>query len=260
MINGGAYSPKLVNKPFLYTIRLAQQQMVPSTLKFLWDNGARSLGLVYVSDPSGILPVDDYIKPLWKQMGGKIVADEPHQTGITDLTPYYARIKSGSPDAIINYSTGESIAYGVKQAREMGINVPIVVSDWMDNYKTITGATSNNVFNVVDFFDRNSEEKYTQDFIKAYESKYTADKVDFFAANYYDAVMILAELIKRVSAKKGDPMDGGQLESAIWDDPSFKSVFGGKLKLNKDGTVEKPMVIFKIVDGEQQIAKKIISK
>lgn len=255
MINGGGYSPKLINKPYLHTIRLAQNQMVPSMLKFLWDMNVRKLGLVYVSDPSAIVPIEDFIKPIWTKWGGKIVADEPHQTGITDLSPYYARIKAGTPDAIINYSTGESIAYGVKQAREMGMDVPVVVSDWMENYQTITGPTSNNVYNVVDFFDRNSEDPYTQKFVKDYESKFT-DQVDFFAANYYDGIMIFAELIKRVTAKGGNPMDGGQLESAIWDDPSFKSVFGGKIILKKDGSVAKQMVIFKVVDGKQQIAKK----
>ena len=256
MINGGGYSPKLIDKPYLHTIRLAQHQMVPSMLKFLWEMNIRKLGIVYVSDPSAILPVENYIKPIWKEWGGEIVADEPHQTGITDLSPYYARIKAGGPDAIINYSTGESIAYGVKQAREMGMDVPIVVSDWMENYQTITGAMSNNVYNVVDFFDSNNKDPYTQQFVKNYESKFD-DKVDFFAANYYDAVMIITELIKRVKAKGGDPMDGGQLEEAIWDNPSFKSVFGGNLLLNKDGSVTKQMVIFRVVDGKQEIAKKM---
>ena len=69
--------------------------------------------------------------------------------------------------------------------------------------------------------------------------------------------MIFAELIKRVAAKGGNPMEGGQLEAAIWDDPTFKSVFGGKITLKKDGSVAKQMVIFKVVDGEQKIAKKV---
>ena len=259
MVNGGAYSPKLVNKPYLHTIRLAQHQLVPAMLKFLWDKGVRRLAFLYVSDPSAIVPIEKYIKPMWKKWGGKIVADEPHQTGITDLTPFLARIKAGKPDAIIDYSTGESIAYGIKQAREMGMNVPMVVSDWMANYQTITGKTSNKVFNVVDFFDANNPDPYTQKFVKLYQKKWK-DPVDFFAANYYDGVMIFAELIKRVSAKGGDPMNGELLEKAIWENPAFKSVYGGELVLKKDGSVAKQMVIFEIVNGKQTIAKKIAGK
>ena len=256
MINGGAYSPKLMEKPYLHTIRLAQNQMVPAMLKFFWNKGIRKVGLIYVSDPSAIVPVNDFIKPLWTKWGGKIVADEPHQSGITDLNPYLARIKAGNPDAIINYSTGESIAYGIKQAREMGMNVPIVISDWMADYQTITGTTSNNVFNCVDYFDANNPEPYTQKFVKDYEKKWK-DPVDFFAANYYDAVMIFGELLKRVKAKKGNPMNGAELEKTIWDNPSFKSVYGGELKLKKDGSVAKQMVIFQIVNGKATIAEKV---
>ena len=256
MVNGGAYSPKLMDKPFLYTIRLAQNQMVPAMLKFLWDKGVRKIGLLYVSDPSAIVPVNDYIKPTWTKWGGKIVADEPHQSGITDLNANLARIKAGNPDAIVNYSTGESIAYGIKQAREMGMNMPIVISDWMANYQTITGKTSNKTFNCVDYFDVNNPDEYTQRFVKGYEKKWK-DPVDFFAANYYDAVMIFAELMKRVGAKGGNPMNGTQLEKAIWDNPSFKSVYGGELKLKKDGSVAKQMVIFEIVDGKQTVAQKV---
>jgi hypothetical protein len=69
--------------------------------------------------------------------------------------------------------------------------------------------------------------------------------------------MIFAELIKRVGAKGGNPMNGAQLEKAIWDNPSFKSVYGGELKLKKDGSVVKQMVIFEIVDGKQIVAQKI---
>jgi branched-chain amino acid transport system substrate-binding protein len=258
MINGGAYSPKLINKDYLHTIRLAQHQMVPTMLDFLWEKGVRKLGLLYVSDPSAIVPIEEFVKPIWKKKGGKIIADEPHQSGITDLSPYLARIKAGQPDAIIDYSTGESIAYGIKQAREMGMDVPIVISDWMADYQTITGETSNNVFNCVDFFDKNNEEPYTKKFVTDYEKKWE-DPVDFFAANYYDGVMIIAELANRVIKQNGNPLDGAQLEKAIWENPHFKSVYGGELRLNKDGSVSKQMVIFEIVDGEQTIAKKVVS-
>jgi ABC-type branched-subunit amino acid transport system substrate-binding protein len=129
----------------------------------------------------------------------------------------------------------------------------------MANYQTITGETSNNVFNCVDFFDKNNEEPYTRRFVTDYEKQWD-DPVDFFAANYYDAVMIIAELANRVIKQNGNPLDGAQLEKAIWSNPSFQSVYGGELRLNKDGSVSKQMVIFEIVDGEQTIAKKVVSE
>jgi len=57
-------------------------------------------------------------------------------------------------------------------------------------------------------------------------------------------------------AKGGDPYDGSQLEKAIWDNPKFKSIYGGYIKFKKDGTCEKPVVLFEIQDGKPMIIKK----
>jgi branched-chain amino acid transport system substrate-binding protein len=260
MINGGAYSPKLIDKPYLHTIRLAQHQMVPAMLKYIWKLGARKLGLIYISDPSGIIPVKDYIYPLWTKMGGQIIADEPHQTGMTDFSSYLARIKAGGPDAIVSYTTGDSLGYEVKQAREMGMNCPIVVSDWLADYQAITGKTSENVYSCVDFFDSSSSDPQIQRFVKDFEAKWK-DPTDFFSANYYDAIYnITGELIRRVVAKKGNPLNGAELEQAIWTNPAIKTVYGGEMRLKRDGSVSKPMVIFKIVNGKFTIAEKVAAE
>jgi len=258
MINGGAYSPKLVNKPYLHTIRMAQHQMVPAGLKFLWDMGVRRLGVLFISDPAGEVPVRDFVQPMWKKMGGEIVAVEPHQPGLTDYSAYLARIKAGTPDAIYDISTGQDQAYIVKGAREMGMSIPMIVQDWNPkDFNPIAGEMSHNVYVVSDFFDKTSTDPITAKFVNAYQTKWKED-ADFFAANYYDAVYHIApELIRRVVKAGGDPMDGAKLEEAIWQDPNFKTVYGGTMKLNKDGSVVKPLVVFKIEGGQLKVHKKI---
>jgi len=251
MINGGAYSPKLINKPFLYTIRMAQHQMVPATLDFFWKQGVRRLAVLYISDPAGELPAKQYIEPLWKEKGGTIVAMEPHQPGLTDFSAYLARIKAANPDAIYDISTGQDQAYIVKGAREMGMKIPIVVPDWNPtDFNPIVGESVENVYVVSDYFDRESTDPKTVKFVKAYEEKWK-EHADFYAANYYDAVYhIIPELIRRVVKTGGNPLDGKQLEEAIWHDPNFETVYGGSLKLNRDGSVNKPIVIFKLEGGK----------
>ncbi len=257
MINGGAYSPKLVNKPYLHTIRMAQQQMVKPMLKYFWDEGIRRIGVIYLSDPSGELPAKEFVMPIWKKMGGTIVAMEAHQPGLTDFSAYLARIKAGKPDAIICYSTGQDMAYVVKNSREMGLNCPIVVSDWLADYQTIAGETSENVYSCVDFFDSNNDDPMTKKFVTDFKQKYQ-EPAEFLSANYYDAIYnIIPELIRRVVAKGGNPLEGEQLETAIWENPTFKTVFGGEMTLKRDGSVAKPIVIFKVIDGKLTIVKKV---
>jgi len=257
MINGGAWSPKLVDKPFLHTIRLSQQQMLPAMLKYLWDSGARRLGLMYLSDPSGEIPMKTTVIPMWTKWGGTIVAEEPHQPGLTDFSAYLTRIRAGKPDAIVNLSTGADIGYAVKGAREIGLTCPISVPEWTNDLQTIAGDTSENVLTCVEHYDRTSSYPLTQAFVKDFETKWK-EPTDFYSANYYDAVKnIFAELIRRVVRKGGNPLNGGELEEAIWLDPTFDSVYGGKMTLKRDGSVEKPMVIFKVVKGKLTLLKQV---
>ncbi len=260
MFNGGAYSPKLVNLPYLHTTRLSQGQLVPGMLNYYWNMGIRRLAVVYMSDPSGVVPAEEITKPMWTKKGGTIVGMEPHQPGLTNFSAYLARIKAGKPDAIIAFTTGEDMAYLIKGAREMGLPCPIAIPDWGADFQTITGKTSENVFVFSDNFDRNSTNPLAQRFVKDFEAKWK-EPADFFSANYYDAVYNLtAELIRRVVKKGGNPLNGAELEEAIWSKPSFSTVYGGELVLKKDGTVDKPMVIFKVVDGKLNFVERMTGK
>jgi branched-chain amino acid transport system substrate-binding protein len=257
MLNGGASSPKLVDKSYLHNTRIPTHLTVEPMLKYFWKNGVRRLGVMYLSDPYGEIPAKDYIQPLWTKMGGTIIPMEPHQPGLTDFSAYLARIKSGNPDAIYDISTGQDTAYIVKGAREMGLNIPIAVADWGADYQTVAGKASENVFVCVDFFDRESKNPETQKFVKDFETKWK-EPTDFFSANYYDAVYnVIPELIRRVTKKGGNPLNGKELEEAIWTDPSFNTVYGGKMTFLKDGTVTKPMVIFKVIDGKLSILERV---
>jgi len=56
---------------------------------------------------------------------------------------------------------------------------------------------------------------------------------------------------------KGVKMNFKELEEAIWSDPTFDHVYGGKMTLKRDGSVEKPMVIFKVVRGKLTLVKQV---
>lgn len=256
MFNGGAYSPKLMNLPYLHTTRLLHNQMIPGMLNFFWKMGIRRLAAIYISDPAGEFPMQQVLKPEWTKMGGTVVAMEPHEPGITDFSAQLSRIKAAKPDAIYDISTGQDQAYIVKGARELGLTCPMHVADWSADFQAISGKTSENVYVCVEYFDRESPNPSTRKFVKNYEARF-GEPPDFFSANYYDIVYVIAELIKRVVAKGGNPLDGAQLESAIWDAPKFDTVYGGKLELLRDGTARKALVIFKIIDGKLTLAERV---
>jgi branched-chain amino acid transport system substrate-binding protein len=234
--------------------------MIPPMLDYFWRMGVRKIGVIYLSDPSGETPANEVLKPLWTKRGGTIVDMEPHQPGMTDFSAYLSRIKAGNPDAVCVLSTGEDLGYIVKGAREIGLTCPMSVSEWNNDFQAIAGKNSENVYTCIEFFDRTSSDPLTKTFVKHFEEKWK-EQSEFFSANYFDAVYnIIPELIRRVVKNGGNPLRGEELEKAIWIDPSFKTVYGGELRIQKDGSVEKPMVIFKIMDGKMTVVEKIVGQ
>jgi branched-chain amino acid transport system substrate-binding protein len=227
--------------------------------KYFWKMGIRKLAVIYVSDPAGADAVEGLLIPMWTKMGGEIVAVEPHEAGLTEYGPHLSRIKAKNPDAIYNISTGTEMAYIVKGARELGLTCPIHVVDWNHDYQAIAGKTSENVYCCNDLFDPTNPNPLTQRFVKDFEKRWS-EPTDFYSANQYDGVHIHAELIKRVVAKGGNPLDGAQLESAIWDNPRFDTVYGGKLEFLKNGTVKKAVVISKIEGGKSNVLERVVQE
>lgn len=257
MINPGAYSPSLTNKPFLYNTKLIQSQMIPPMLRFLWDLGVRRIGVLFIANQAGEVPAREYVEPLWKKMGGTVAAMEAHPPGLTDFTPYLLKIKSAKADAIYDISTGQDQAYLVRNARGMGMDIPITVPDWGTDYDEIAGEAGRNVYIPGDHFDTRSPDPAVQYFVKEYESRWN-EPPDIFAANYYEAVYyLLPELIKRAVKAGKDPLSGSALEESIWVEPVFKTLYGDKLTIHRDGTCDKPMAVFQIVDGVKTVVQKV---
>jgi len=253
ILNGGGASPALANKPYLYNNRMHHGLIMPYGLQYMWDKGYRKLAILSYQDPSGTMTRDDVVIPFWTKKGGQIVASEMNESTTVDFSAQAARIKAGKPDLIVLLQAGETSGYAVKGLREMGLKCPILATEWQDAATKAAGVEmSNDIYTVADFFDINDPLPLTQRFVKKYELQW-GEKPDFFAANYYDGVYFLAELIKRVIAKGGNPLDGAQLDSAIWENPLFDSVFGGKMKFMKDGTVRKNAVLFQVTNGKSTI-------
>lgn len=254
VFNGGATSPKLINIPYLHNTRMLGNEIAPFTLKYLWDMGYRTMATIYANQTAPI-SLNDAGTKYWKKLGGKVVSEQMHETGATDFTSEASIIKAKKPDIIFCPSTGLDVGYVIKAVRKMGIKAPVCGTEHSGDMEKVTGNASEGYLFASEFFDVNSDDPWTKRFVSTFKKKYDVDP-DFYAANYYELTYILKDLVSRVVAKGGNPLDGSQLEKAIWDDPKFKSIYGGYIKFKKDGTCEKPVVLFEIQKGTPVIIKK----
>ena len=130
----------------------------------------------------------------FKKLGGTIVADESAVQSSTDFRSQLTKIKSANPEAIYFISmTGEAIT-GIKQARQLGINVPFFGADswgdekiWSTLGKDGEGSMYSHVFTPL-----------TEAFKTAMKNKIGTDTLTICSPQAYDGLKLLAQAMSKV--------------------------------------------------------------
>lgn len=250
LLNGGAVGPKLVKaSPYLFNNRMLAVMHGVGVIQRAKERGFSKMAALYWNDDAG-MGTHKYVEPRWKAMGGTVVAAEAHPIGTTDYKPYLSKIMAANPDFLALWQWGKDWGVAVKQAREMGFNKPIMGVEFTPDAAKLAGATSEGYECVTDFFDSKSNDPWSKRFVAAYKAK-TGKDPEFYAANYYEGVYILAELIKKAKTKGGDWWNGKALRDALTEIKKFPSVYGGDIEFNpEDGTCKKKTALFVVKNME----------
>ncbi|MBT0903294.1 branched-chain amino acid ABC transporter, amino acid-binding protein [Streptococcus infantarius subsp. infantarius] len=130
-----------------------------------------------------------------KKYQGDIVTTATFASGDKDFQSALTKIKNLDYDAIVmpGYYTETGII--TKQARDMGISVPILGPDGFndDSFADLAGkANANSVYYVSGYSTKTALSGKANDFIKAYKAKYGSEP-NMFAALSYDSVYMIAK-------------------------------------------------------------------
>jgi branched-chain amino acid transport system substrate-binding protein len=146
----------------------------------------------------------DQIEKLAPEHGIQIIANEVYDKAATDLTAEVTKIKAADVQAIVNWSIEPAQSIVIKNARQIGMTVPIFQSHGFGNinYVKAAGAAAEGVIFpagrllVADVLsDKNPQKKLLESYKKDYEAKYKED-VSTFGGHAYDAMLILERGIK----------------------------------------------------------------
>ncbi|MED4227956.1 ABC transporter substrate-binding protein [Neobacillus cucumis] len=195
----------------------------------------------------------DAFKKAFKANGGKIVAEEAYVAKDTDFHATLTRIKAENPDYVFLPGFYEEVGLIVKQAREIGLNVPFMGGDGWDSPKlvNIAGAKSLNNTYITNHYSSGDSDSKVQAFVSAFKAKYDNKSPDAFSALGYDTVYFLADAIKR--AGSSDPQD---IQKALAETDGLQLV-SGKVKLDDHHDPIKAAVILEYVNGQQQYKTKV---
>jgi len=191
-------------------------------------------------------------KEFFTAKGGKIVAEEGFVSTDTAFKPQLTSIAAKKPDFIYVPAYYNQVGLIVKQARELGIDLPVMGADGWDSPKLVelAGAENLNKCYFTNHYSVEDPSEKIQNFIKAYEEKYKATP-DAFAALGYDSAYLLVKAIEQAGAA-----DSQKIRDALENIEGFEGVTG-KLSYDEKHNPIKEISIIELVDGKQKLVKKM---
>lgn len=149
------------------------------------------------------------IEKLAPENGITIVANEVYDKSASDLTAEVTKIKAANVQAIVNWSIEPAQAIVIKNARQIGLKVPIFQSHGFGNIKYVeaAGAAAEGVMFpagrllVADVLPKKHPQKQLLlQYKKNYQTFCTGEECSTFGGHAYDAYIILMKAIEQAKS------------------------------------------------------------
>ncbi|MGL5206072.1 MAG: ABC transporter substrate-binding protein [Acidaminococcaceae bacterium] len=187
-----------------------------------------------------------FFKQAYTSKGGEIIGEEAYLQKDSDFKAVLTKIKTMNPEVLYVPGYYEEVGKIVKQAREMGMTLPIVGGDGWDSPKLaeIAGAASlNNTF-FTNHYSPDDTSEASKSFVDAYVKAYN-QKPDAPAVLGYDGARLMIDAISRAGGT-----DAAKVAKALADTKNYKAVTGDT-SLNETHDAVKSAVIIEFKDGKQ---------
>jgi branched-chain amino acid transport system substrate-binding protein len=187
-----------------------------------------------------------FFKDAFTKSGGTVLTEAAYLQKDQDFKSILTTVKALNPEIIYVPGYYEEVGKIVKQARELGITVPIVGGDGWDSPKLAeiaTAAALNNTY-FTNHYSIDDPSSVAQTFVQAYKAEY-GQMPDAMAVLGYDAANLLIDAIKR--ANSTEPK---KIQAALAETKDFTAITGSTtLDANHDAV--KSAVIIEMKDGKQ---------
>ena len=179
--------------------------------------------------------------------GGEIVAEQKYTEGDKDFRAQLTAIKSLAPDAIAATGYYTEAALICRQARDLGLDLPIIGGDgWEAPQLIYLGGAAVEGTYYSTHYSAESPAPEVQLFIKKFRARYDGETPDAVAALGYDAMMLLADAITRAGTTAGP-----RLRDALAATKDFPGVTG-RTTIDAERNTSKPAIIVTVKDGHVQ--------
>ncbi len=188
--------------------------------------------------------VANYFMKNFEKMGGRIVARLQYSTGDLDFTTQLSTIRAKHPDLLYCPGYFKELALIARQAREIGLDVPILAGDaaQADDLIKIGGKAVEGLSFTTHFDEQGVTTQAGRIFVRTFRATYPDTTPDSVSALSYDTYNILLDAIGRAGST-----DREKIRTELENTKNFKGVTG--MMTMKDHDMIKPAVILTVKNG-----------
>jgi branched-chain amino acid transport system substrate-binding protein len=219
--------------------------------KFALSRGWKKVAVLTDIKQDYAMGLAEFFKKHYTANGGEIVKEQNYSSNDKDFKAQLTSIQGAAPDAIFIPGYYAEVSLIARQAKTLGLTVPLLGGDgWVgDSLIKVAGNSLDGSF-LSCHFSAEDQDETVQGFVKKFKDKYK-ETPDDMAALGYDSAMILVEAIKRAGTTEGE-----KLKTEIAATKDHKGITG-IITLDAQRNATKPAVILGIVDQKFKFIEKV---
>lgn len=225
---------------------------ITALLRFAESKGWKNISLVRSLDGGFWKYTHDLFVAGAPKHGITIVSDyDLGDVGMTDFRPTMLKLKNDKPDAVFFVMSDFNECNILRQAKQIGVNVPFMATESAGNPQSI--ADCPDVMEETLFYSTPRHGKNYERFSKRFEERYGTPPLFPSTATAYDAVYVIADALKKTKGEIGPA-----LREAIAKTNYSGGASQDRIQFNEKGfaiTPDDGFVVMTVKDGKYILAE-----
>lgn len=248
MLSPGSTNPKVTQAgDYIFRACFIDQFQGSAMAKFVVENlKVKKYAVLYAANSDYSVGLKDFFNEAAKKLGAEPTVQLSYsEKSDVDFSSQLTKIRDTNPETIIvtgYYTEAGQIA---KQARQLGIKVPLVGGDGWDSDQLLKiGGDALTGCYFANHYAPDEDRPAVKDFVAAFKARNNNEVPDAMAILGYDAMKLMADAIKRAGSTEGP-----KIRDALASTRDFPGA-AGSITIDKDRNAKKPIVIVGIDNGK----------
>jgi len=212
---------------------------------------AKRVALVVSNSSAYSIGLAKFFREAFVANGGTIVLEQKYSEGDKDFKAQLTAIKAAGVDAVFNPGYYNEGALIVRQARDLGLTLPIFGADsWEAEALIELGGKAVEGAYLCSHYSPEDPSPRVQKFVAAYRQRFGSTP-DSNASLGYDSVLVLVDAIRRAGTT-----ERGALREAIATTRDFMAVTG-KITIDSERNASKNAVIIQVKNGKFEFVQSL---